>query len=597
MYKERIEAVINRLEALECDALMVLSSDAHLNEYLPIHNRRLQAISGFTGSAGTVVLMRQGHSHLFVDSRYHIQAEEECGSLFEVHKLGMEGVFEAHKWIGRQDLKPLKIAVDPFTITPKQWNRYQSGWEKTGHRWEALEENAVDLAWENRPEKLNHPPFALGEELTGESSISKLGKIRDMMKQNGAEGLVLTMLDEIAWLTNLRGSDIAHNPVFEAYAVILQDRAICFCHHPDSGITKQRPEWEFFPYDDYLGFIQQLAQESSGKIWLDPEATTMGTRTVFDNSKVLELQNPVVMAKACKNRVELNCSEQAHLHAAAALVRTLAQLEERMESSLPASEAWFAELLQKEYSSEAGFVDLSFPTIAGAGSNGAIVHYGTPSDEKMLEPHEMLLVDSGIQCEGGTTDCTRTMSLGEPTSKQKELYTSVLQAHIRLAKQVFPEGTHGAALDSITRSGLWNQGLDYGHGTGHGVGAFLNVHEGPQRISPVSHDVALKLGMIISNEPGYYETGWGGIRLENLCRVKSLESGLRHHPGGKAWLGLETLMFVPFDQKLIIRDKLSSDELNWLDDYHEKTYQKLQKMLNEPKYLNWLKKACFPLEA
>ena len=213
MYKERIEAVKNRLEALECDALMVLSSDAHLNEYLPLHNRRLQAISGFKGSAGTVVLMRQGHSHLFVDSRYHIQAEEECGSLFEIHKLGMEGVFEAHKWIGRQDLKPLKIAVDPFTITPKQWNRYQSGWEKTGHRWEALEENAVDQVWENRPEKLNHPPFALGEELTGESSISKLGKIRDMMKQNGAEGLVLTMLDEIAWLTNLRGSDIAHNPV------------------------------------------------------------------------------------------------------------------------------------------------------------------------------------------------------------------------------------------------------------------------------------------------------------------------------------------------------------------------------------------------
>ena len=215
----------------------------------------------------------------------------------------------------------------------------------------------------------------------------------------------------------------------------------------------------------------------------------------------------------------------------------------------------------------------------------------------MLEPQEMLLVDSGIQCDGGTTDCTRTMSLGEPTSKQRELYTSVLQAHIRLAMQVFPEGTHGASLDSITRSGLWNQGLDYGHGTGHGVGAFLNVHEGPQRISPVSHDVALKPGMIISNEPGYYETGWGGIRLENLCRVKSLESGLRHHPGGKAWLGLETLMFVPFDQKLIVRDKLFLDELNWLDDYHEKTYQKLQKMLNEPKYLNWLKKACFPLDA
>ena len=594
MFKDRINLVKNKLEELDLDALMVLSSDGHLNEYLPLHNRRLKAISGFTGSVGTVVIMREGRSHLFVDSRYHLQAEEECRSLFEVHKLGMEGVFDAHKWIAQQDLKPLKIAVAPYTITPKQWKRYQASWEKAGHTWAVLEENLVDHVWDNRPNSVNHTLYPLGEELTGESSSSKLQKIRKKMNQEGADVLVLSMLDEIAWLTNLRGSDVAHNPVFESYAVILQERALCFCHHPDSGIAEQRPEWEFELYENYLSFIQDLASNSTLKIWLDPDATTMGTKTVFDASQVLESQNPVVLAKACKNRVEITCSEQAHLHAAAALVRTLAQLEERLKLSLPASEAWFAEELQKEYSNETGYVELSFPTIAGAGSNGAIVHYGPPSDKKPLEPEEMLLVDSGIQCSGGTTDCTRTVSLGRPTSKQKELYTLVLQAHIRLSKQVFPEGTHGVALDSITRSGLWNAGLDYGHGTGHGVGAFLNVHEGPQRISPVSHDVALKPGMIISNEPGYYESGWGGIRLENLCRVKSMESGLHQHPGGKAWLGFETLMFVPFDQNLIDRDLLASDELQWLDQYHEKTFGKLEKMLENKQHRDWLKKACHP---
>ena len=259
---------------------------------------------------------------------------------------------------------------------------------------------------------------------------------------------------------------------------------------------------------------------------------------------------------------------------------------------MPASEAWFSDLLYQEYAREEGFADLSFKTIAGAGANGAVVHYGTPSEKKALLAEEMLLVDSGIQCAGGTTDCTRTLSLGKPDFRQKKIYTRVLQAHIRLALQIFPEGASGTALDAITRAGLWNEGLDYGHGTGHGVGAFLNVHEGPQRISPLAYDVDLRPGMIVSNEPGYYESGWGGVRLENLYYVKRVEKEMPDHPGGKGWLCLKPLTRVPFDQKLINRTLMDTRELSWLDDYHRQTLELIEPLLDKESHRKWLRGAC-----
>jgi len=255
------------------------------------------------------------------------------------------------------------------------------------------------------------------------------------------------------------------------------------------------------------------------------------------------------------------------------------------------TEQEYVDLLFEEYSNLENFSELSFKTIAGSGPNGAIVHYSTPDKRKKMCKGEMLLVDSGIQCSGGTTDATRTVILGKPNAKQKRIYTFVLQAHIRLARQVFPEGTSGASLDSITRSVLWNSGLDYGHGTGHGVGAFLNVHEGPQSISPFAHDVALQKGMVVSNEPGYYEQNWGGIRLENLYEVKK-KVGLKEHPDGKGWLSFETLTLIPFERKLIDRNLLSPDELHWLDSYHSQVMDKILPMLDNPEDVEWLNWAC-----
>ena len=412
-----------------------------------------------------------------------------------------------------------------------------------------------------------------------------------MGKDCKADVLLLTMLDEIAWLTNLRGSDIEHNPVFEAYAAIFQDRALCFCHHPEADLSAHCPDWEFRPYAEYPEFLAELAHTENVKAWLDPSTITMGTRLAFSREQVIEQKNPIVLAKALKNPTEISSTKNAHKQAGVGVVKSFRRLQQAIDSGQPVTEKEYADWLYEAYSQAEDFSDLSFNTIAGSGPNGAIVHYGNPDSTNPMKSDELLLVDSGIQCAGGTTDATRTVILGKPDEKQKRTFTLVLQAHIRLARQVFPEGTTGASLDSITRSELWNAGLDYGHGTGHGVGAFLNVHEGPQRISPVAYDVALQAGMVLSNEPGYYEQNWGGIRLENLYVVKKAE-GLPQHPGGKSWLAFETLTLIPFERRLIDRDILSVDELKWLDEYHQRVFTEISPLLDNPEDLQWLSWAC-----
>ena len=292
-----------------------------------------------------------------------------------------------------------------------------------------------------------------------------------------------------------------------------------------------------------------------------------------------------------KNEVELQRIRYAHRQAAVGKIQSLARLKQAERNSEKVSEQQYAGWLRSYYERRPDFADLSFETIAGAGANAAIVHYSNPSAEKILTDGEFLLVDSGIQCGGGTTDATRTMVWGEPDAEQQRCYTRVLQAHIRLARQVFPEGTNGAVLDGVTRSLLWNEGLDFGHGTGHGVGAFLGVHEGPQRISAFAGDVGFRSGMIISNEPGYYRTGWGGIRLENLYVVQSATQHPRH-PDGKKWLCFDTLTLIPFERKLVCEELLTEDEWNWLQHYHKRVWEEISPLLNEDREKEYLQQAC-----
>jgi Xaa-Pro aminopeptidase len=598
-----IEKLRKEMIRQELDLLIVVSSDEHLNEYLPVQNWRLKASTvtesslGFSGSAGTVVFCIEGRPQLFVDSRYHLQAEQTCSENFDIHKLGNEGVLEPQKWIAAQTQKILKVGADPFVMSSKVWRRYEKDLGKSGHTLVPATPNLVDTVWINRPNPPKKEIYPLALQYTGKDSRKKLQEIRKELSgsrksdESKPDVLLLTMLDEIAWLTNMRGSDIEFNPVFEAYAAIFADRAICFCHHPEANLNMHCPDWEFQPYEDYVSFLADLALQKTIKVWIDPSTITMGSRLAFSEDQVLEKESPIVLSKALKNSTEITATKYAHKQAGAGVVRSLQRLQSAFQAGLPVTEKVYANWLYEEYAKAEEFSDLSFSTIAGSGPNGAIVHYGNPDSENPMRSGDLLLVDSGIQCAGGTTDATRTVILGKPDEKQKRIYTLVLQAHIRLARQIFPEGTNGASLDSITRSGLWNAGLDYGHGTGHGVGAFLNVHEGPQRISPVAYDVALQAGMVISNEPGYYENNWGGIRLENLYIVKKADK-LPQHPGGKGWLCFEELTLIPFDRTLIDKNLLSAEELNWLYDYHGRVFSEISPMLDNTEDFQWLTWAC-----
>ena len=594
---QRLERIYQRLTEYQVDAYLVPSSDAHLNEYVPTYQCRRAAISGFTGSAGDVLLSPHGN-HLFVDSRYYLQAEQEVDTAqFRVHKVGLADAYTLKGWLTEMEKQhgTLRVGFDPFLHPMASHASYAKALSASGSALVPIDANLVDEVWEDRPAAPAQPIYALPDEVTGQSVDDKLAAIREKMTDAGAAALIVTKLDEIAWITNLRGSDIAYNPVFESYLIIENARATCFTRAAPAEALRQdlAPHVVFQAYEAYPQAVRQLEIPSGQSVWLDPDGTTMGTRLLLpESAQIHEHRNPAVAMKAAKNGAEVASMRRAHVHAAAAKIRSLARLEQLLDAGQGVSERAYSEMLHEEYSSEEGFSDLSFTTIAAAGANGAIVHYSQASDDVLLTDGDLFLVDSGAQVMGGTTDDTRTVAVGSCTDRQRRLYTLVLRCHIQLARQKFPEGTSGAALDAVARSLMWNAGLDYGHGTGHGVGAFLNVHEGPQRLSPHGSGEALKPGMVVSNEPGYYEEGWGGIRLENLYVVVP-DDDMPPHPSGKGWLRFEPLTLIPFDQRLIDREQLSPVEAAWLDQYHERVLQTMEPLL-ATEHRAWLQNACTP---
>lgn len=588
---ERIPLLRAELVRRGLDGFIVPRADEHQSEYVPPSADRLVWLTGFTGSAGTAVILRE-EAALVVDGRYTLQAAQQADtSLLTIvpqAETTAEAWIEAHLGQGRV------LGYDPWLHTAKGAEALAKAVDRVGSSLYPVETNLVDAVWPDRPA----PPQGIvtlhPEELAGEPTDKKLGRLRAKLAHDRVDGLVISDPHNLAWLFNLRGADIAHTPVALGYGIVPGEGRPVLLLDP-AKITNE--------VADALGRVADVASPDrlsrelkrlavgQGKVRLD---SATGAEALKGELKELGLDadlgpDPLTAMKAVKNSAEIAGAREAHRRDGAAVTRFLHWLDRETIAGAP-TEIVAVEALERFRNETGALRDVSFPTISGSGPNGAIVHYRvTRQTDRALQAGELFLLDSGAQYVDGTTDITRTVAVGEPTDEMRDRFTRVLKGHIAIARALFPKGTSGAQIDGFARRPLWEAGLDFDHGTGHGIGSYLSVHEGPQRISKLG-TATLEAGMILSNEPGYYKTGAYGIRIENLILVET-----REIPGGeRPMLGFETLTLAPIDRKLVEPRLLDADERAWLDDYHARVAHELSALLDEGTR-NWLGNVTRPL--
>ena len=588
---ERLGRLRKELVSRGLDGFIVQRADEHQGEYVPPRGQRLAWLTGFTGSAGLAIVLRD-RAALFVDGRYTLQAagQVETGS-FEIHHLIEE---PPAQWLATVLKKGEVLAYDPWLHTPNEVERFHAAAEKAGAELRAVRDNPLDRVWPGQPAAPIAPAVPHPGQFAGESAESKRNRLGCVLQQEGVAAVVLTMPESIAWLLNIRGGDVPHTPLPLSFAILRQDGSVSLFidrrklvpgveRHLGYAVTVMPPE--------QLGpALDELAAEG-GRIQADPATAAFWVfdRLAEGRAKIHRAADPCLLPKACKNAAEIDGTRAAHRRDGAALTRFLGWLAREAPSGR-LSEIAASNRLEALRREGEHFRDLSFPTISGAGSNGAIVHYrAMPETEKRLEAGTLYLLDSGAQYLDGTTDVTRTIAVGEPSAEMRDRFTRVLKGHIALALARFPKGTTGTQLDGFARRALWQEGLDYDHGTGHGVGSYLGVHEGPQRISKAPNTQALLPGMIVSNEPGYYKTGAYGIRIENLVLVQPIEGGAE-----REMLGFETLTLAPIDRNLIEPSLLDEDEIAWLNAYHTMVRGTLTPLV-DPVTARWLADATEPV--
>jgi Xaa-Pro aminopeptidase len=588
---ERVARLRRELADRGLDGFVVPRSDEHQGEYVPPRGQRLAWLTGFTGSAGLAVVLCE-RAALFVDGRYTLQAAQQVdGDLFEIHHLIDD---PPAVWLGSA-LKPGNIlGYDPWLHTPQEAERFSAAAEKAGASLRAVDDNPLDRVWLDQPPAPLAPVVPHPDEFAGESAQSKRERIARGLVEQGVAAAVLTMPESIAWLLNIRGGDVPHTPLPLSFAILREDASVALFIDPHKlapGLDRHLGNAVTVLPPEQLGPALDALAAESNRVQVDPASASAWIFDRLDEAgaRVHRAADPCILPKACKNAVEIDGARAAHRRDGAALARFLAWLAREAPkgglSEIGASDRLEAFRRQGEY-----FRDLSFATISGAGSNGAIVHYrAMPETEKRLERDTLYLLDSGAQYLDGTTDVTRTMAIGEPTQEMRDRFTRVLKGHIALALARFPKGTTGTQLDAFARRGLWQVGLDYDHGTGHGVGSYLGVHEGPQRISKAPNAQPLLPGMIVSNEPGYYKTGAYGIRIENLVLVRPVEGG-----GEREMMGFETLTLAPIDRNLIEPSLLDDEEIEWLDAYHARVRETLTPLV-DPDTAHWLTAATAPI--
>ncbi|XP_067939810.1 xaa-Pro aminopeptidase 1-like [Watersipora subatra] len=581
-------------------AYIVPSGDAHQNEYIAACDCQREFITGFSGSAGTAVVT-QKLAALWVDGRYHTQADNQTDDNWLVMKEGLKDVPSIPEWLS-ECLKEEggQIGVDPNIMSFAAWERMSTGLMEKGLQLVPISGNLVDQVWIDRPARPNNPLMTLSTKYTGETWQEKVAKVRQEMIKMKSFACIFTALDDIAWLLNLRGSDIQMNPVFFSYVIVSQSEISLFVSEEkitsdvsahlrdgtDAAVLIQ-------PYHQFSSHLEEVIEKcpQDSKIWLSKSSSYKIHCKVPEEKRLSTENSHVRKMKAVKNCVEIEGMRDAHIKDAVSLCEFFSWLEMEIKHN-NVTESAAATKLEELKRQQEDYVSLSFDTISSCGPNAAINHYKpVEGEDRVIESSDIYLLDSGAQYRNGTTDVTRTVHFGNPSSYQMECYTRVLKGHIQLARAIWPRGVKGNSLDSFARMHLWSAGLDYKHGTGHGVGAFLNVHEGPCAISYRSSaaEIALEPGMIITDEPGYYEDGSFGIRIENCMLVT--EAATRYNFKNTGFLQMEPITLVPISTKLIEPSLLTADEIAWLNGYHTKcreTLEPLLKKTGKAEALKWL---------
>jgi Xaa-Pro aminopeptidase len=579
-----------RLRAALADAEMqgfiIPRADAHQGEYVAERDQRLQWLTGFTGSAGFCIVLPDV-AGVFIDGRYRTQvkAQVDLAHFTAVHWPETK----AGAWI-RQNLPEGSIAFDPWLHTVDEIEKLTA--ELEGHP-VTLEprSNFIDPLWPDQPPPPQGRAFIYPEALAGEAASAKRARLAETLRKAGQTAAILTLPDSICWLLNIRGADVPRNPVLHGFAILHADARVDLFADPAKFDAETRkhlgPEVSLRAPQAFQPALRGLP----GPVRLDKTSAPVAVTQELNAASVTIdwADDPCRLPKACKNPGELAATREAHMRDGAAMVEFLAWLDARQPGS-GLTEIDIVRTLEGFRRATNALHEISFDTICGSGPNGAIIHYRVTDDtNRTVGQNELLLIDSGGQYLDGTTDITRTIAVGDPGAEARGCYTAVLQGLIAISRARFAKGRAGRDLDALARYPLWLQGLDYDHGTGHGVGVFLSVHEGPQRLSHIS-DVTLEPGMILSNEPGYYREGAFGIRLENLITVIAAPA----LGDNRAQLAFETLTFAPFDRRLILTDALSQAERDWLDAYHAEVQARLAPRLS-PAARDWLKIAARPL--
>ncbi len=581
-----LEALRDLMRSKHIDAVIIPGTDPHQSEYPSEHWKFRDYVSGFTGSNGTAVVTLDD-AGLWTDSRYFLQAAEQLeGSGFTLHKENIPGEPTVLEWLGEVLDEDAVVGVDGRLFSLIEANRIEMFCAQNGFMF-APDFRAAEAIWTDRPARPMNPAFVHDEALAGEDVDSKISRVVDALDAADADGLLITALDEIAWLLNLRGSDVDYTPVVIAFAYVSEDERVLFIDSEKvtSEVKDHLKKYgvKIKDYDDIEKFLGKIS--STATVMVDPNRMSDALGQAMICNKTY-MASPVIALKGVKNECQIAGFRQAMLYDGAAMVRMMMWLEQNVANGI--TEMDVDRRLQQERAAYASNRGDSFHMIAGYKDHGAIVHYeATDESAYTLAPEGLLLIDTGGQYLEGTTDITRTISLGNPTAAEKHDYTLILKGHLALARAVFPKGTMGVQLDVLARGPLWNEGMTYLHGTGHGVGHFLGCHEGPQSIRMEANPTPLELGMVTSNEPGIYKTGEYGIRTENLLLCVPACS---NEEWGEFYK-FESLTLFPYDTTLMDMDMLSREEVKQINDYHAMVCERLRPLLNADE-AQWLEQKC-----